>query len=172
MVHQEQEQVQVDQVVVLLAPVLVEQVQLALVQVALVQALALDRVLAQAPAVQELVQDLVLAAEPLQVELPVDLVLEQQPLRDNKKPKSLYKKACTFSVQAFFFLLNRNSLIAVCYILKFWILTAFKIASKATPTSAITASHSVARPPAPKISTNTFTPMARQIFCQTILRVM
>ena len=43
-------------------------------------------------------------------------------------------------------------------------LTAFKIANNATPTSANTASHIVARPPAPKTSTTAFTPKASAIF--------
>ena len=50
-------------------------------------------------------------------------------------------------------------------------LTAFNIANNATPTSAKTASHIVAKPPAPNIRTITFTPNANMIFCQTILRV-
>lgn len=40
-------------------------------------------------------------------------------------------------------------------------LTAFKIANKATPTSANTASHMVAMPNAPSISTRILTPKAR-----------
>lgn len=59
-----------------------------------------------------------------------------------------------------------------CYTFIVCILTAFNIANKATPTSAIAASHKVAMPPAPKISTNTFTVMAMTIFCQTMLRVI
>ena len=50
--------------------------------------------------------------------------------------------------------------------------TAFNIANNATPTSAITASHKVAIPPAPRMSTNTFTVMASIMFCQTILPVI
>ncbi len=46
------------------------------------------------------------------------------------------------------------------------------MATKATPTSAITASHKLATPPAPKTSTITFTVMARKIFCQTIFLVI
>lgn len=49
---------------------------------------------------------------------------------------------------------------------------AFKIASSATPTSAKTASHKVAMPPAPRRSTIAFTDVARMIFCQTIERVI
>ena len=50
-------------------------------------------------------------------------------------------------------------------------LTAFNIANNATPTSANTASHIVAKPPAPNIKTTTLTPKAKMIFCQTIFRV-
>ena len=42
---------------------------------------------------------------------------------------------------------------------------------KAAPTSAKTASHKVAIPLAPKISTNNFTPNANNTFCQIIRRV-
>ena len=48
---------------------------------------------------------------------------------------------------------------------------AFRIASKATPTSANTASHMVAMPTAPNSNTASFTPKARMMFCQTIRRV-
>src|SRR5690606_18066468 len=51
------------------------------------------------------------------------------------------------------------------------ILTAFNIANNATPTSANTASHIVANPPAPSINTMAFTPNAKAIFCQTIFFV-
>lgn len=50
-------------------------------------------------------------------------------------------------------------------------LTAFNIAKNATPTSANTASHIVAIPPAPKMSTMALTPKARVMFCHTIRRV-
>ena len=50
--------------------------------------------------------------------------------------------------------------------------TAFRIASKATPTSAITASHKVATPPAPKISTTTFIAIASEMFCHTMFLVI
>jgi hypothetical protein len=45
------------------------------------------------------------------------------------------------------------------------------MANKAIPTSANTASHIVAKPPAPKIKTISLTPNASTIFCHTILRV-
>lgn len=48
---------------------------------------------------------------------------------------------------------------------------AFNIAKSATPTSANTASHIVAKPPAPRIRTISFTPNAKPMFCHTILRV-
>lgn len=47
--------------------------------------------------------------------------------------------------------------------------TAFKIANNATPTSANTAAHIVAKPLAPNISTIIFTPNAKVIFCQITL---
>lgn len=46
-----------------------------------------------------------------------------------------------------------------------------KMATKATPTSAKTASHRVAIPPAPNINTINFTPKAKLMFCITIRRV-
>ena len=48
------------------------------------------------------------------------------------------------------------------------ILTALRIASKATPTSANTASHIVANPPAPRAITMILIAKARMIFCITI----
>ena len=48
---------------------------------------------------------------------------------------------------------------------------AFTIAMRATPTSAKTASQSVAIPPAPRMRTSSFTPKASEMFCQTIRRV-
>ena len=45
---------------------------------------------------------------------------------------------------------------------------AFRIASNATPTSAKTASHIVATPPAPSMRTIILMPMARPMFCHTI----
>ena len=46
---------------------------------------------------------------------------------------------------------------------------AFNTAIKATPTSANTASHILAKPVAPKIITIIFIPKANIIFCHTIL---
>ncbi len=54
-------------------------------------------------------------------------------------------------------------------ILYFKTLVALKIAAKATPTSAKTASHMVANPKAPKAINMPLTNMAKMIFCQTIL---
>ena len=48
---------------------------------------------------------------------------------------------------------------------------AFSIANIATPTSAKTASHIVAKPPAPSISTAAFTVNAKPMFCQTIQKL-
>jgi len=48
---------------------------------------------------------------------------------------------------------------------------AFKTAIKATPTSANTAAHMVARPKAPRANTNTLTPRAKEMFSHTIRRV-
>ena len=47
----------------------------------------------------------------------------------------------------------------------------FNIANKATPTSANTASHMVANPPAPNINTRILTVIAKLIFCHTIFLV-
>ena len=57
------------------------------------------------------------------------------------------------------------------HLIIFCIRTAFIIAINVTPTSAKTASHKVAIPLAPKISTNNFTPNANNTFCQIIRRV-
>ena len=45
------------------------------------------------------------------------------------------------------------------------------MANRATPTSANTASHMVAKPPAPRINTIAFTTNAIVIFCHTIFFV-
>lgn len=49
--------------------------------------------------------------------------------------------------------------------------TAFRIANSATPTSAKTASQSVAMPNAPNSMTNALTPSANPMFCHTTFRV-
>ena len=53
------------------------------------------------------------------------------------------------------------------YFISFCIRIAFTMAMRATPTSAKTASHRVANPPAPKISTDNLTPNVSKMFCQT-----
>ena len=57
------------------------------------------------------------------------------------------------------------------YFISFCTRMAFTMAIRATPTSAKTASHRVASPPAPKASTNSLTPKASEMFCHTIRRV-
>ena len=54
------------------------------------------------------------------------------------------------------------------YFISFCTRMAFTMAIRATPTSAKTASHRVASPPAPKASTNSLTPKASEMFCHTI----
>lgn len=53
------------------------------------------------------------------------------------------------------------------YFTSFCIRIAFTMAMRATPTSAKTASHRVANPLAPKISTDNLTPNVSKMFCQT-----
>ena len=49
---------------------------------------------------------------------------------------------------------------------------AFRMAMIATPTSANTASHMLAMPSAAKMSTMSFTPSAKMMFCQAMLIVL